>query len=95
VKPQLEETVWRSGVTALTWVRQMAHRLPIALTSNDVLLQMQSDSGWESDDPLLVLQVPDNWTRGLQTDLHAAGTSLSVIPPARVDVARATTETIE
>lgn len=96
MKLHAEETAERSGVTALVWVIQMAHRLPIVLTSNDVFPQIQSDSAWVSCDELLTLQVPDSWTSGRQTDLHAEGTSLSVIPAAKQDdAARTTIERME
>jgi hypothetical protein len=69
---------------------QIAQSDPIDFTSKDVFLQIQSDSADVSELEPLVAQVLDNWTRGLQTDLHMVGTSLSVIPAARLEVAKAT-----
>jgi hypothetical protein len=69
---------------------QIAQSDPIDFTSKDVFLQIQSDSADVSELEPLVAQVLDNWIRGLQTDLHIVGTSLSVIPAARLEVAKAT-----
>jgi len=91
VKPHSEEMDWRSGVTLLFCVMQMAHKLPMDLTSKDLLLQIQSDSCWTmllAWVPL-TLHVPESWTSGLQTDLHPSGTSPSVIPAAKLVWAKA------
>lgn len=74
----------------MDWVMQIAQSDPIDFTSKDVFLQIQSDSADVSELEPLVAQVLDNWIRGLQTDLHMVGTSLSVIPAARLEVAKAT-----
>lgn len=76
---------------ALDCVMQIAQFDPISLTLKDVFLQIQSDSADVRPLELLVVQVDDNWINGLQTDLQMAGTSPSLNPMARVEVAKAMT----
>lgn len=89
MKPHAEETEERSADPALDWVMQIAQSEPIDFTSKDVFLQIQSDSADVRELEPLTEQAPDNWIRGLQTDLHMVGTSLSVIPAARLEAAKA------
>lgn len=70
---------------------QIAQFDPISLTLKDVFLQIQSDSADVRPLPVLLAQVDDNWINGLQTDLQMAGTSPSLNPMARLEVAKAMT----
>lgn len=79
------------GDPALDWVMQIAQFDPISLTLKDVFLQIQSDSAEVRPPEVLEAQVDDNWINGLQTDLQMAGTSPSLNPMERMEVAKVRT----
>lgn len=70
---------------------QIAQFDPISLTLKDVFLQIQSDSADVRPPELLLAQVDESWINGLQTDLQMAGTSPSLNPMERLEVAKAIT----
>jgi len=82
VNPHSEEMDLRLSGTALVCVMQMEQRLPRALTSKDVFLQIQESICGAV--PPLPMHTEESWMRGRQTSLQAVGTSPSVIPSATI-----------